>query len=807
VCTLAVRTATCGLLVALIGGGSAWVSPVVLHAQAAGAAPNAGQTAGPVAAGAPAGGARTPVIDGPAPPVAPDVISRDAAGRATLRAVRVTEPPKIDGRLDDRVYEDVPAASGFIQHQPLENVPATEQTEVWVLFDRDNLYVSARCWDSAPEGQWVANEMRRDSLAMVQNEHFVVLLDTFYDRRNAILFTVSPIGGRMDGQITDERTWNGDWNPIWDVRTGRFEKGWTVEMVVPFRSLRYRPGQSQIWGVNFQRNVRWKNETSALTSLSAARGGPGAIFQVHLSATLVDLEVPEGRSSANLEIKPYAISRLKTDRTSAPPISNELKGNLGLDAKYGLTENLTADFTYNTDFAQVEADEQQVNLTRFSLFFPEKREFFLENQGLFQFGGAGNLVTSQGAGSGSGGSSGRGPSSGGDIPPVLFYSRRIGLQQGIEVPIVAGGRLTGRVGKVSLGVLNIATDEEPVSQARPTNFTVIRVRQDLLRRSSIGAIFTGRSIAQNGVGSNAAYGVDGTFAFFDNLTLNTYWARTRTEGLSREDTSYRGQLDYGGDRYGVQLEHIAVGDHFNPEVGFVRRGDMKRSFALFRFSPRPVSIKSVRKFYWIGSLNYIEDGRGHLETRDAYGDFAIEFQNSDRLDVELTKSYEFLEAEFPIASGVTIPIGGHEFLNARVAFLLGQQRTLSGTISVEQGTFYDGHKTTIGFRQGRIEVTPQLSMEPSFSINRVILPYGAFTSNVVGSRVTYTMTPLMFVSALVQYNSGSSAASTNLRLRWEYRPGSELFVVYNDERNTLTRGFPDLKNRAFIVKVNRLLRF
>jgi hypothetical protein len=333
------------------------------------------------------------------------------------------------------------------------------------------------------------------------------------------------------------------------------------------------------------------------------------------------------------------------------------------------------------------------------------------------------------------------------------------------------------------------------------------VKRDLLRRSSIGAIFTGRSIAQNGVGSNEAYGVDGAFAFYDNLTINTYWARTRTDGLSGEDTSYRGQLDYTGDRYGVQLEHIVVGDHFNPEVGFLRRDDMKRSFAQFRFSPRPASIKAVRKFSWMGSLNYIEDGAGRLETREGQGEFGIEFDNSDRFDVGLTNTFEFLEVPFRIAPGVTLPVGGYDFFNARMAFTLGPQRMLSGNISAEHGTFYHGHKSTVGISRGRVEITPQVSVEPSFSINRVELPYGSFTTNLITSRVTYTVTPLMFVSALLQYNSSVSAVSTNVRLRWEYQPGSELFVVYNDERDTLVRHFPDLKNRALIVKVNRLFRF
>ena len=454
--------------------------------------------------------------------------------------------------------------------------------------------------------------------------------------------------------------------------------------------------------------------------------------------------------------------------------------------KYGVTQNLTADFTYNTDFAQVEADEQQVNLTRFSLFFPEKREFFLENQGLFQFGG----VTGRG----------------GDTP-ILFFSRRIGLDRGREIGIQAGGRLTGRVGAFSVGALNIRTDEDAAFNTPSTNFSVVRIKRDLLRRSSIGAIFTRRSAAVNGVGSNDAYGIDGTLAFFDNLAINTYWARTRTEGLSSDDTSYRLDLNYNGDRYGVELERLRVGDNFNPEIGFLRRDDMRKSFAQFRFSPRPASIARVRKFSWIGSLAYIEDGSGLLATRESHGEFGIEFENSDSLNVSYTDTYEFIKQPFRIAPGVTIRVGDYSFGTLRVRFTMGQQRKASGILFVEQGSFFGGDKTTIGYSRGRVKISPKLTVEPSVSVNRVTLPVGSFTTNLVSSRLTYTLTPKMFVSGLVQYNSGRHSVAANLRFRWEYRPGSELFIVYNDTRDTEGSGFPVLQNRAFIVKINRLFRF
>jgi hypothetical protein len=340
-----------------------------------------------------------------------------------------------------------------------------------------------------------------------------------------------------------------------------------------------------------------------------------------------------------------------------------------------------------------------------------------------------------------------------------------------------------------------------------TNFSVVRVKRDLLRRSSIGAIFTGRSTSQRGVGSNAAYGVDGTFAFFNNLSVNTYWAGTRTEGLSGEDTSYRMQLDYAGDRYGVQLERLIVGDNFNPEVGFLRRDDMRRSFGQLRFSPRPRSIKSVRKFSAVASMTYVENAARRLETRDWYAEFGSEFQNSDRFFIGYGRNYEFLPQPFRIAPGVTLPIGGYDFASTRVGFNFGRQRNRSGNVLAEYGPFYTGRKTGISISQGRVNLTPQLTVEPMYSVNKVNLVEGSFTTHLAGSRVVYTMTPRMFMSVLLQYNSGNNLVSSNVRLRWEYRPGSELFLVYNEQRDTLAPQFPALANRAVIVKINRLFRF
>jgi hypothetical protein len=721
----------------------------------------------------------------------PGIVNAAAAQsppHATIQGVRLNAPLRVDGDLDEAVYATVPPISDFIQMEPRAGEAATERTEVWVFFDERSVHVTMRAWESRPD-LMVANEMRRDSNNIRMGDCVGFSLDTFHDRRSAFQFEVNPLGARTDGQSTNERQYSSDWNPVWELAVGRFAGGWTVEAAIPFKSLRYQPGTAQVWGFNARRNNKWKNEISFLARIPAAFGIGRGSFAASLFPTLTGIDAPP--AAKNVDVKPYAVADLTTDRSGSPAIVNDPGGHVGLDVKYGVTQSLTADFTYNTDFAQVEADEQQVNLTRFSLFFPEKREFFLENQGTFSFGATSTGTANQPIGD----------------TPLLFYSRRIGLNQGLEVPLLAGGRLTGRVGRYSIGAIDIATRDTPNAGAPATNFSVLRLRRDVLRRSSVGVLATRRSMAQNGIGSNDAYGVDGTFAFFANLSFNTYWAKTQTQGRGGRDTSYRAQMEYVGDRYGVQVDRLVVGDSFNPEVGFLRRGNIRESVGQFRFSPRPKSIASVRKFSGIGTFTYIEDGSGWLQSRNADGEFAIELHNSDRFSVGVTDNFERLTQPFAVPPSARIPVGGYDFITARVGYTFGQQRPVSGNLLIEHGEFYDGGRTGVGFSRTRVNLTPRFSLEPTVSINWLDLPDGSFTTTLVGSRVTYTMTPLMFASALVQYNSTTRRTSANVRLRWEYRPGSELFVVYNEERDTLAAGSRDLQNRAFIIKVSRLFRF
>lgn len=735
----------------------------------------------------------------PSAPIAPEVIARDEQGRITVRATRLTEPLHLDGKLDDPVYSRVRSVSDFIQQEPDEGAPETEKTEAWIFFDDTTLYVAVRFWDSHPE-RMMASEMRRDHPNIRQDENLSLVLDTDYDRRNGYYFATNPLGAIRDQAIGDEgRNNNLDWNTVWDVKTSMDDRGWAVEMVIPFKSMRFKNVGPQVWSFNLRRTVKWKNETSSLAPIQIARGGRG-LFIFSEAATLVGVEVPG--SNRNFEIKPYALPSLTTDREAAEPLSNHPDAAFGFDAKYGLTSGLIADLTFNTDFAQVEEDQQEVNLTRFSLLFPEKREFFLEGQAIFAFGG----------GSSGGGGEGGGGTSNDSLAPIPFFSRRIGLTEEGEDPIRVGGRVAGRAGPFQIGAVNIQTKGVAGNPLiPPTNFSVMRVRRDVLARSDIGVIGTYRNTSlTEGAGSNSVFGVDGNFAFFQNLILNASYLASRTtlekEGTAAGDNStYRGNLDYGGDRYGLQLEHLYVGEGFQPELGFLAREAFRRNFAQGRFSPRPESIPWIRRLVWETDFDRITDTGGRLETRKATAKFRAEFENSDRAEVEYTNNFEFLREEFEISDGVFVPVGEHGFEDVKLQYTLGAQRRLPSTISYRRGSFWTGQRDTLTFN-GRVQAGSKFTLEPRLSLNSVTLPEGDFNTNLVSARVSYTFSPRMALGSFIQYNSGSDSVSASVRFRWEYQPGSDLFFVYSEGREGFAEK-PFLTNRTLALKFTRLFRF
>ncbi len=723
-------------------------------------------------------------ILGPPAPAADEAVSRDADGRVTLRAFRLAEPLTVDGVLDDPVYDQVPAAEGFTQQEPDEGAAVSESTRVWVLYDADSLYIAANLEERRPELR-MANEMRRDNRNIGWGDSFSVILDTFYDRRNGVLFHTNAAGALYDAQVTDERNTNADWNTVWWVRTQVMDDGWTVEMRIPFRSLRYAGGGAQLWGINFRRLIKHANERSFLTPTPQAYDRFG-LLRLSNAATLVGLEAPPG--SRRMELKPYAIG----SQTNAPlrDINEDWSGDVGADFKFGVTDGLTADVTWNTDFAQVEDDETQVNLSRFSLFYPEKREFFLEGQGVFDFGGRETRFFG-------------GPT---DVP-IPFFSRSIGISGGSAVPIVGGARLHGRAGAYQMGLMNIQTGAVGDLDYEGTNFGAFRVKRDLFSRSNIGVIATHRNHAADHSGSNSLYGVDGNFAPTDNIRFNTFYMATSEPGVEsgHQAASYMGQFRYDSDLIDVEVQRLYLGEDFNPGMGFVRRRDFTKNGGSFLFGPRPRSIEAVRQVEFEVEANQYDRPDGEMETREYTFDTSIIFESSDRLMFDHTVTEERLLEGFDLSDDVAVPAGNYKFSRTGVRVRMGSHRKVSGMFRYEFGDFFGGTRQEVSY-WGRAEVNQRFSLEPNISLNWITVPGGDVTAQVSRLRATYTVSPRSFLGALVQYNSAAQLISANVRFRWEYSPGSDIFVVFSSNRDG-DDGLSGLSDRAVVVKFTRLFRF
>ncbi|MBL0171193.1 MAG: carbohydrate binding family 9 domain-containing protein [Gemmatimonadaceae bacterium] len=720
---------------------------------------------------------------------------REPSGKVTVRATPLSAPVTFDGAVDEAMYRLTEPYTDFVQQEPHEGAPATERTEAWIFFDDKYIYVAAKLYESHPEHR-VANDMRRDAPNLYNNDHLAVMFDTFNDHRNAYGFTTNRLGALFDFYATNEQP-SGTWNGLWEARARDFDGGWSIEMRIPFRSIRVKD-QSQVWGVNFRRMVRWKNETSFLSAVPRS-WGRRALTKVSNAATLLDIVPP--KNGLNLDVKPYTLGSLLTNRSASPSVANKRDGNAGMDVKWGITSQVIADLTYRTDFAQVEDDDSQVNLTRFSLFVPEKREFFLEGQDAFAFGGTG------GGGSGGGSSGGFNATGVGnttDLSPILFYSRRIGLTGNMIAPIVGGARVLGRAGGWQVGALSMRTEEAPTASAPPTTFSVLRLNREIGRRSRIGLLATSRDPMADT--SNVVGGVDAQINLRDDIAITGFAARSKTAGQPGDESSYRGKFDLNADRYGLLLEHLFVGNGFDPGVGFLRRSAFRRSLALARLSPRPAHIASVRRFTYQASADYITDSIGRAQSEEFKGAFITELSNGDVFNAEVSQAFERLDRPFAVARGVTVPVGSYRYNVARATYTLGTQRPVSGALVLARGSFYDGTLSEMTWR-GRVDVSPRLVAEPTVSYNRISGPFGQGESNLIGSRLTYTMSPRMFAAALVQYQSRTQSMTTNVRLRWEYSPGSELFIVYSDGRLTDGPGFPALDNRSIIVKATRLFRW
>ncbi len=691
----------------------------------------------------------------------------------TLTAVYVKSGIVVDGNLDEAEWSLAQPATDFTQKEPREGVPATERTEVRLLYDEENLYLGVYCFDSAGDKGIVLTDVRRDYVPF-QGDHFSVLLDTFDDNRNAFVFGTNPGGGMREGQTGgDGKTQNFNWDAIWYVKSKITELGWQTEMAIPFKTLRFRDNERQVWGVNFTRRIRRKNEVVHWAHIPR----PYRSSRVSLAGEVDGMSgIRQGR---NLYVKPYL---------SAPLLRREeddvdFLPDVGFDVKYGLTPSLTLDLTVNTDFAQVEADEQQINLTRFSLFFPEKREFFLENANIFEFGRPF-----------------RGFRAVRDLIP--FFSRRIGLSDRELVPILGGVRLSGTAGKYRVGVLSIQTDEfqtDDLEEIPSTNFLVARFRRDILLNSDIGAIFTNKQVS--GSEFNRTYGVDTNLNFLRYLDISSFLLKTDTSGITGKDAAADLRISWNDRLFDIQASHLTIQEDFNPEVGFVPRTGIRKSAGQFAVKPRPEErITWIREFRPSLSIDYITNQENVLETRTSAQNISIFFQAGGNLSFNRRERFERLDEEdeggFEIRDGQFIPNGDYQTTEYFTSFASDMSRMLSGRVNFRTGGFWDGEKDSY---QLRFDFKPgyRFSAQVTWSYDDVTLPSGDFTTNLVATRWRYSFSTDMFLNALIQYNSAEKEISSNIRFNITYKPLSDLFLVYNERRSSTG----EVIDRAFIGKL------
>ena len=704
----------------------------------------------------------------PARPQSPD------SGETVLHAQSVAEGPTIDGVLDEDIWDEAVPFDAFVQQVPDTGTPASERTVVRILFTDTKLYFGVWVYQT-DVSTVLANELRYDQPQMHrQDDTIAIMLDTFHDHRNGYEFLFNALGTRGDWACTEEgRHWNRFWDPVWDVATKRNSDGWTAEVEIPFKSIRYRNDGGR-WGINIRRAILHRNEWVHATAISPAYAHPDqGIGQLSAAADLYGLEGIKGGRS--VEIKPY----ISVDSSAEVPGLDRSQSGFepGVDLKYGFTPSLNLDLTYNTDFSQVEVDEQQINLTRFSLFFPEKRTFFQEGQGIFDFG------VRNGA-----------------YRVLPFFSRRIGQEDGTPVPIDGGGRLTGKLGDYSVGVLGLRTaQEEPHVR---NDFSAVRIKRDVLGRSSVGMLFTDRRSA-GGDAANQVFGLDANVAFGARNKLDLFWVQsTNDQGLG-SSSAYRAHLLLENDLLGFETDWMRVGDAFDPRVGFVQRRGMNRRYIKAQISPR-LRRFGIRRVFLRTELDHVEDLEGSLETRIWKESLTLQSEGEDNLTFSWQTSDELIRQPFLVAGVLPVSPGSYGFDDWQLRIGTSQSRRLFANLRLRGGGFFEGSRTDVG-ADAFFKASRHLLVDAGYSNSSIRLPTGELDARLMRFRGTFAFNRQIWTAALVQWNSVSRELGVNARLRYTYRPGSDIYVVFN-ERAISPESAWLLRERSLIVKWIYLLR-
>jgi hypothetical protein len=702
------------------------------------------------------------------------------AAPPNMDAHKLAISPVIDGViLGDEAWVSVVPATGFRQVQPNDGRPSSQKTEVFIGYSETSLYIGVIAHDDDPAGI-IVTDSRRDS-SLDDTDAFLVIIDGLLDRQNGFIFGTNAAGIEYDAQITKEGSGGGfgsgggafnlNWDSSWTVRSRIGEYGWSAEFEIPFRTLRYGSGDAQDWGINFQRNIRRNNEIAYWAPLDRNRN----LQRVSEAGTLKGVEPPAQR---NLQLTPYVLSSARR--------GGSLSGtetDFGLDVKYSITPSLTLDLTYNTDFAQVEADELRLNLDRFALFFPEKRPFFLENAGQFGVGNASEVE--------------------------LFFSRRIGISEGGSViPVEGGARLSGKVGeRTNLGLLYMSA-ESVAGIAPGNNFAVARFSQELSNRSSIGAIYVGR----DGDGSfltskdddyNRSYAVDGTWGIGDHVLLKAWAAQSDTPGLNGDDNAYSVSADYDTSTWSSALSVTDVGEDFNPEVGFLSRTNYRKVSGRLLRRVRPDDVWGLLELRPHISYSGYWKPDGFQESGFLHIDNHFEFRTGTELHTGVNFTKDGVIEAFEIVDGVTVQPGTYDHSEVQLVYFTNQSRPVSFSFRTTVGGRFGGDRVslrpTIRYRIGET-----FRSELTFDYNDFELPVpnGGFTANLARLRLSYSFTPKVQLQALIQYNDNADTIGTNFRFSWLRNANSGLFLVYNEVDERFVGAPPT--GREFILKYSHI---
>jgi hypothetical protein len=703
------------------------------------------------------------------------------ARRRRISATQVDGEIVLDGRLEESVWSGS-GQSGFIQAEPREGQAATSDTEVWVAYDASTLYVAAVLHDDEPP---TVNDIRKDFDESNQDV-FQVILDTFRDRRNGYVFQTNPEGARGDRQVANEgREVNRSWDAIWRVETDRFEGGWSVEMAIPFRSLRFDP-ENDAWGINFGRLLRRENEISYWAPIPRA-------YTFNRLSLAGDLEgLPRATAGRDLRVKPFALGETVRE-TGGTEFENDAE--VGVDAKYGLTQGLTLDVTVNPDFAQVEADEQRVNLTQFSLFYQEKREFFLENSGVFYVGDAARNLRIRLT-----------PTPDEDL--LLFFSRRIGISEdGRPVPIDGGVRLTGQAAGLVVGGMWMRT--QAFDGAPGNDYGVVRVRKNVLRGSDIGGIFMIRDAIGDDTSFNRVYGLDTYIRFPGEIDWSTYYVVSESPLFDSGEYAWRTSLNREGNFHHIKFGLMELGEGFTDDLGFFRRTGIRKYFIDWGIRPRPESFRSigVREIHPHITWNYYEDLDGLIVAKRLHSGVTFFLESGGNVQLAMDRSTERLEDPFPIDPDIPpIPAGRHDWDAWVLSGGTNSSRLLSGTWRLTWGGLWTGDQRSFS---GGFTLRPSYKFRTELSLSRTSAdledPDASFTKTFWTSRTNYSFSRDMFIDALVQYDPERKLLNSNVRFNWIHSPLSDVFLVWNEQRFETGEGIRP--GRSVTLKVTKMFAF